>query len=41
MPPAGIGVRDQVEHIIEPASTILAGPSVQLRLDLQYPALGP
>ncbi len=34
---AGIG--DEVEQIIEPAMRIIAGPTVQLGLDLQYPAL--
>ena len=36
---AGIG--DEVEQIIEPAMRIITGPTVQLGLDLQYPALRP
>lgn len=35
------GIGNEVEQIIEPAMRILAGPTVQLRLDLQYPALRP
>jgi hypothetical protein len=35
---AGIG--DEVVQIIEPAMSLIAGPTVQLGLDLQYPALG-
>jgi hypothetical protein len=31
-------VGDKVEHIIKPAMRIIPGPTVQLRLDLQYPA---
>src|SRR5664280_1180512 len=31
------GVDNEIEQIVEPASRILAGPSVQLRLDPQYP----
>ncbi len=34
---AGIG--DEIEQVIEPAMRIIAGPTVQLGLDLQYPAL--
>ena len=31
------GIDDQVEQVVKPASSVLAGPSVQLGLDLQYP----
>jgi len=34
------GIGDEVEQITEPAMRIIAGPTVQLGLDLQYPALG-
>ena len=32
------GIGDKIEHIVEPAMRIISGPTVQLRLDLQYPA---
>ena len=35
------GIGDEVEQVIEPAMRIIARPTVQLGLDLQYPALGP
>ena len=35
---AGIG--NEVEQVVEPAMRIIASPTVQLGLDLQYPALG-
>ena len=35
------GIGDEVEQIIEPAMRIITGPTVQLGLDLQYPALRP
>jgi hypothetical protein len=34
------GIGDEVEKVIEPAMRIIARPTVQLRLDLQYPPLG-
>ena len=34
-------VNNEVEQIIKPAMRSLAGPTVQLRLDLQYPAFRP
>ena len=36
---AGIG--DKVEQVVEPAMRIISGPTVQLGLDLQYPAAPP
>src|SRR4029077_20933400 len=33
------GISDEVEQVTEPAMRIIAGPAVQLGLDLQYPAL--
>jgi hypothetical protein len=33
------GIGDEVEQVTEPAMRIIAGPAVQLGLDLQYPAL--
>lgn len=35
------GVGDEVEQVIKPAVRLLTSPAVQLRLDLQYPALRP
>ena len=32
------GIGDKVEHIIKPAMRIIPGPTVQLRLDPQYPS---
>ena len=32
------GVCDEIEQIIEPAMRVITGPTVQLGLDLQYPA---
>jgi hypothetical protein len=34
------GIGDEIEQIIEPAMRIITGPTVQLGLDLQYPAPG-
>jgi hypothetical protein len=34
------GISDEIEQIIEPAMRIITGPTVQLGLDLQYPAPG-
>jgi hypothetical protein len=34
------GIGDEVEQVTELAMRIIAGPTVQLGLDLQYPALG-
>ncbi len=31
-------VRDEVEQVVEPATRVVTGPTVQLGLDLQYPA---
>jgi hypothetical protein len=31
------GIGDKVKHIAEPAMRVIPGPTVQLRLDLQYP----
>jgi site-specific DNA recombinase len=39
--PKEAGIGDEVEQIIEPATRVIAGPTVQLGLDLQYPALRP
>ena len=33
------GIGDEIKQIIEPAMRIITGPTVQLGLDLQYPAL--
>src|SRR6266542_1077822 len=33
------GISDKVEQVVEPAMRIITGPTVQLGLDLQYPAL--
>ena len=35
------GIGDEIEQIIEPAMRIITGPTVQLGLDLPYPALRP
>ena len=35
------GIGDKVEQVIEPAMRIITGPTVQLGLDPQYPALRP
>jgi hypothetical protein len=33
------GIGDKVEQIVKPAMGVITGPTVQLRLDLQYPML--
>src|SRR6266540_6645309 len=35
------GIGDKVEQVIKPAVRLVTSPTVQLRLDLQYPSLGP
>ena len=35
--PAGVGIGHEIEQIVEPTITIINSPTVQLRLDPQYP----